>query len=144
MIWGIIIKAVVAVVRFLEFVWDTIRDHEFRALFGVVFAILLIGTLFYHGVEGWRYLDSLYFSVTTLTTVGLGDFTPKTDIGKMFTIGYVLIGIGVLLSLVNLIANHALKSRVGHHSELEFKRTILPDASVFRREKRERKYSYSG
>lgn len=38
--------------------------------------------------------------VVTLATVGYGDFTPKTDAGKLFTVLYVLIGVGILLSFV--------------------------------------------
>ena len=52
-------------------------------------------------------LDSLYFSVTTLTTVGYGDFFPKTDAGKMFTIFYILAGVGILLGFVNAVAIRA-------------------------------------
>lgn len=59
----------------------------------VVILILLIGMVFYHFVEGWRYLDALYFCSTTLGAVGYGDFAPKTDIGKIFTMFYQFIGI---------------------------------------------------
>ncbi len=45
----------------------------------VVIIILIIGGIFYHFMEGWRYLDALYFSSTTLAAVGYGDFFPKTD-----------------------------------------------------------------
>ena len=59
----------------------------------VVILILIIGMIFYHFIEGWRYLDSIYFSSTTLAAVGYGDFFPKTDLGKIFTIFYQFIGI---------------------------------------------------
>jgi voltage-gated potassium channel len=52
----------------------------------------LIGTLFYSLQEGWSLIDAFYFNVTTLTTVGLGDLTPKTPIGKLFTVGYIFRG----------------------------------------------------
>ncbi|MDT2754620.1 potassium channel family protein [Enterococcus pseudoavium] len=65
-----------------------------------VLFILLIGTFFYHNVEGMTYLDALYFSVITLATVGFGDLSPQTAVGKIFTIGYVLIGVGILTALI--------------------------------------------
>lgn len=69
------------------------------------------GTVFYHHVEQLKWLDSVYFSVITLTTVGYGDITPKTDAGKIFTIFYVLIGIGVIAGTANYLLRHALNRR---------------------------------
>lgn len=96
----------VLVLRFLRLIWVAFRDHEFRSLLWVVVILLISGTAFYHGVEKWRILDSLYFSVTTLVTVGFGDFSPKTDLGKVFTIVYIFIGVGVLLGFIDLVAHH--------------------------------------
>jgi len=75
------------------------HEPEFRALIFVTLGVLFLGSVFYHQVEGWRWLDSFYFCFITLATVGYGDFTPKTDAGKLFTIFYILIGIGLLISL---------------------------------------------
>jgi voltage-gated potassium channel len=83
------------------------RDPDARPLYFAAGGLLLIGTIFYSVVEGWRPLDSLYFSVVTLTTVGLGDFTPQTDLGKVFTIFYVLAGISVILAFANAVLQGA-------------------------------------
>jgi len=112
--------------RILKVIAETIRDHEFRTLGLLVVVMLVLGTVFYSEVEGWRYVDSLYFSVTTLTTVGYGDLAPKTDVGKMFTMGYILVGIGVLLSFVNVIAHHALKNRISVRLDSGFSRLKVP------------------
>ncbi len=74
-------------------------------------AALGTGTVFYHHVENLKWLDSIYFSVITLTTVGYGDITPHTDAGKIFTIFYVLIGIGVIAGTANYLLRHALNRR---------------------------------
>lgn len=70
---------------------------------------LLTGTIFYHYAEGLRWLDALYFSVITLTTVGYGDFSPQTDIGKVFTIIYILVGIGIIFSFINAFYEKRMK-----------------------------------
>jgi hypothetical protein len=67
------------------------------------FSVLLFGTLIYHWLEGWSYLDALYFCVISLATVGYGDFTPTTPWGKLFTIFYVINGIGILLTFFDRI-----------------------------------------
>lgn len=99
--------------RFGRSVVLAFKDPEFEALFVLVVVTLASGTLFYHGVEGWGWLDSLYFCVTTLTTVGYGDFTPHTDAGKIFTIVYLFVGIGILLGFINTVAQHAIEDNKG-------------------------------
>jgi hypothetical protein len=81
-----------------------LRDPEFRALFAVLLGTLGLGTYFYHQVEGWDWLDALYFCVITLATIGYGDITPKTPTGKAFTILFVFLGIGLLAAFFSKLA----------------------------------------
>ena len=53
---------------------------EFRPIFALVFATLLVGSIFYRVVEGWHLFDAFYFSVVTLATIGYGDFSPETTL----------------------------------------------------------------
>jgi voltage-gated potassium channel len=86
------------------------RDPNVQPLYVAVAGILTTGTIFYSVVEHWSILDALYFSVTTLTTVGLGDFTPETGLGKAFTIIYVLAGVGLLLAFANAVLQEAMRA----------------------------------
>ncbi|MBI5003479.1 two pore domain potassium channel family protein [Candidatus Kaiserbacteria bacterium] len=95
--------------RFAKSIWRAMKEPEFETLFTLVIIILLSGTLTYHGLEGWNYLDSFYFSVITLMTVGYGDLSPHTDLGKVFTIVYLFVGVGVLLSFIYSIAHHVIE-----------------------------------
>ena len=70
-----------------------------------------VETTFYHLIEKWRYIDSLYFAAATMTTVGYGDITPKTDIGKLFTIVYVFAGVAIALYGLSVIATHFVEVR---------------------------------
>jgi voltage-gated potassium channel len=87
-----------------------LRQPEFRALSLVVILILVFGTVFYHSVEGWNWLDSLYFCVITLATVGYGDLTPVTPYGKVFTIIYILLGVSVLAGFFTQLARNIIES----------------------------------
>jgi voltage-gated potassium channel Kch len=91
---------------FFRTIFSFIQDKQYRDLLFTTIVILGIGSVCYHYLEGWNWLDSIYFSIITLTTIGYGDFSPQTDGGKLFTIFYILIGIGIILSFVNTIYNH--------------------------------------
>ena len=88
-----------------------LRDREYRNLLRVTGLFIVMGTVVYHYLEGWSWIDSLYFSIITLTTIGYGDFSPQTDAGKLFTIGYILLGIGVILGFINTVYLHYKEAR---------------------------------
>lgn len=74
--------------------------HIFRVLLGLTILTLSVGTVFYHFVEGFSWLDAYYFSVVTLATVGYGDLTPHTNFGKLFTTFYIFIGVGIITTFI--------------------------------------------
>jgi voltage-gated potassium channel len=86
-------------------------DAEFRVLVFLVVSILLSGTTFYTFAEGWSVVDAFYFSVTTLTTVGFGDPAPATTLGKLFTVVYIFVGLGIIGGFISVLAKHTLALR---------------------------------
>ena len=85
------------------------RDPETKALPFVAGALVLTGTLFYWRFEDWTVIESLYFCIVTLTTVGYGDFSPTTAGTQIFTIVYILTGFGVLVALLTSVAQAYIK-----------------------------------
>jgi voltage-gated potassium channel len=77
----------------------------------LVFFTLLSGTIFYSLQEGWSLVDALYFSATTLTTVGLGDLAPTTTTGKLFTVVYIFSGLGLIAGFITTIGTETLSRR---------------------------------
>jgi voltage-gated potassium channel len=89
------------------------RDPQFRSLTILVLITLLGGTIFYSLEEGWSVVDAFYFSVTTLTTVGLGDLTPATTFGKLFTVVYIFAGLSIILGFIDVVAKETLRHQTG-------------------------------
>jgi hypothetical protein len=102
LVWTRLVRSVIQGVR---------HDPEFRALFVAAVALLLVGTVFYAVQEDWSVIDALYFSTIVLTTVGLGDLAPTSALSKLFTIGYVLVGIGVILAFVDRLVREQREVR---------------------------------
>jgi len=98
------IAAYLAMIAFFRKIRQGWKDTEFRGMFWSVLGFLFLGTLFYRAIEEWSWIDSFYFTVITLTTVGYGDFSPQTDIGKLFTVIYIIMGLGMLSSFIIKLA----------------------------------------
>ncbi|MDW5596262.1 potassium channel family protein [Conexibacter stalactiti] len=98
----------------LAAVW---RNPETKALPVVAGALVLTGTLFYWRFEDWTIVEALYFSVVTLTTVGFGDLSPTSAGTQLFTVVYILTGLGVLVALLSSVAEQYLSQRAeGRHA----------------------------
>jgi voltage-gated potassium channel len=82
---------------------DILLNPRTRPLVIYVVSIIAVGAAIYHWLEGWSWLDSFYFVVITLTTIGYGDLSPTTPISKLVTIFYGLNGIIILLMFFDAI-----------------------------------------
>ena len=87
-----------------------LQAHVVAAI-STLFFWLGVGTLAYRYIEHWGWIKAFYFSVTTLTTVGMGDLYPTTDFSRLFTAIYILLGVGVVLASVSVIGADLLARR---------------------------------
>jgi voltage-gated potassium channel len=85
------------------------RDPHGRGLALLVVSLFLIGTVFYWIFEPWSLLDSFYFSTMTLATVGFGDFVPTHPGTKLFTVFYVLAGVGILVAFFSELTRRTIE-----------------------------------
>lgn len=90
-----------------------LKEDDAKALFALAIGMLISGMFAYHSIEKLSYMDSLYFSFVTLTTIGYGDFVPVTTLGKVFTMGYATLGIGIgIVSLfIAMVARYYLTDK---------------------------------
>ena len=91
--------------------------YQFWLIGFVAMMVLVLGTVAYHHIEDMRWIDALYFSTITLTTIGYGDITPQTDAGKLFTVFYVLVGVSIIGAFINAILRRAASRRHERHNK---------------------------
>lgn len=71
---------------------------------GVLFSLIVIGTLGYHFIEGWELIDCLYMTIITIATVGFKEVGPLSTGGKIFTMGLIVTSLGSLAYVGTSIA----------------------------------------
>ena len=77
-----------------------------RVLVGsaILLAIVAVGVAGYRVIEGWSFLDALYMTITTITTVGYGEVHPQGTAGRVFTMFLIIGGVGgALYALTGVI-----------------------------------------
>jgi voltage-gated potassium channel len=82
--------------------------------FVVMIFLLASGTIFFHTIEQWTWVDSFYFAGSTITTVGFGDFVPTNDLSKIGLVIYSILAVGLYFYYIAVIVAGIL-----HHVGLE-------------------------
>lgn len=75
-------------------------------------SVIVIGTVGYHFIEGWSYFDSLYMTVITITTVGYREIAPMSEVGQVFTMFMLIIGLGVAFLALSHLSTSFLKGEL--------------------------------
>ena len=78
----------------------------------VLAALTLLGTFGFMLTEQLGFLDALYMAVITLSTVGYQDVAPITTAGRIYTIVFILAGVGTALYAVVNIAQYMIEGRL--------------------------------
>ena len=94
---------------------DLLLDKNSRPIFFYAGFIVVSGAMLYHWLENWTWLDSFYFVIITLTTIGFGDLSPTTPLTKLITVFYAINGVAILLMLldeIRRVRRHQLDERI--------------------------------
>lgn len=105
-----------------RFMWDYTRDLMVSFLrpatfflTGLTFTGMGLGSLVFYLIEDAAntrlnsYLDALYFTVATMTSVGYGDIAPITDAGKVVAIFMMIAGTAIYVSFTAIIATSMIE-----------------------------------
>jgi hypothetical protein len=93
-----------------------LREPESNVLVVAAVATIGVGTVGYMLLERWTFIESLYFCVVTLATVGYGDLHPTTDASRLFTVAYIIAGVGIVIGFITELANQRTIHELGRRS----------------------------
>ena len=80
----------------------------------VVLTVFLVGlgTTGYMVIEDWDFLDSLYMTVITLSTIGYGEVNPISQTGRIFTLVLIVMGVGFFLYVIGNVVQFLVEGRI--------------------------------
>ena len=83
----------------------------------ILFFIVLFGFIFFITEPDVKsYSDGLWWALVTITTVGYGDITPMTSIGRLVASALMFLGLGLIASLTAVISVKFIQNFVDHHT----------------------------
>tara|TARA_Y100001970_G_scaffold138948_1_gene170936 strand:+ start:467 stop:865 length:399 start_codon:yes stop_codon:yes gene_type:complete len=83
----------------------------------ILFFIVLFGFIFFRTEPDVKsFSDGLWWALVTITTVGYGDITPMTSIGRLVASALMFLGLGLIASLTAVISVKFIQSFVDHHT----------------------------
>jgi len=80
--------------------------------FGLIFIVISSGTIGYMVIEGWGFLDALYMTIITITTVGFREIHELSQKGQIFTIILIISGVGTVLYALSNGAKFVLEGEL--------------------------------
>lgn len=94
------------------------KEPSLRILVGLLASLIGGATVFFRYVEGWSWIDSYFFTVVTLSTVGYGNLVPVTAVGKIATTVLIITGLGVFAVAIQRFGIYAIRRQEMkvHHS----------------------------
>ncbi len=86
-------------------------------LAALIFFIFLFGYLFYVSEPDVRnFGDGIWWALVTITTVGYGDITPVTTLGRVVASSLMLLGLGLIATITAIVSAKFIQNFVDHHT----------------------------
>lgn len=73
-------------------------------------AVGMTGVAGFHFIEGWPWFDSVYMVVTTFTTIGYSEVHPLSHAGRVFNIGLILVGVGIVFAIIGTLTQFLIEA----------------------------------
>ena len=103
-----IFRSVSLILKFRKYMDKFLRTNNFNYIIWITLFTLFLGAIGIHFAEGISFGNALWWSFVTISTVGYGDISPGTPIGRIIAGIIMLVGIGFLGMLTGTIATFFL------------------------------------
>jgi len=103
-----VFRSVSLILKFRKYMDKFLRTNNFNYIIWITLFTLFLGAVGIHFSEGISFGNALWWSFVTISTVGYGDISPVTPLGRIIAGTIMLVGIGFLGMLTATIATFFL------------------------------------
>lgn len=118
-------KASILLIKFKNRLDKFFKTNKFNYVVYLTILTILLGAISISLVEKMSFSDALWWSFVTTTTVGYGDISPSTHIGRLIAVVLMLTGIGFLGMLTGTISSFFIQEN--KIEKLTYKESIVED-----------------
>lgn len=90
-----------------------IPSRRFAIILFLIIIVVLGGTVGYHLIEKWSFIESFYMTVITISTVGFAEVSPLSSIGRIFTVILIMTGVVIITTGLSLIFSSVMEGTFG-------------------------------
>jgi len=91
------------------------KNHIVKKIITSLVGLSILSSLYYYLSEGWTIIDSLFFTILTITTVGHPDLAIISTTSKIVTSVVAIIGISLFLTLFGILASYYVESKQNNY-----------------------------
>lgn len=118
-----VFRSVSLILKFRKYMDKFLRTNNFNYIIWITLFTLFLGAVGIHFSEGISFGNALWWSFVTISTVGYGDISPVTPLGRIIAGTIMLVGIGFLGMLTATIATFFLSKS----NNTNYKRQVIED-----------------
>ena len=97
---------------------EFIKTNNFNYTLSIAVSIVFIGSVIMSMVENISLGDAIWWSIVTVTTVGYGDISPVTPMGRIVASILMIMGIGFISSLTSTLSTYFIKRDQKRHEKI--------------------------
>ena len=121
------LRATVYINNFAKKIWKIIRANVFYFVLFITLILIFSSATFMSIFENIGFKDALWWSIVTATTVGYGDISPTTDLGRVVAVVLMLTGITFFGVLTGTISSYFLRKYMEREREESYERQLIYD-----------------
>lgn len=124
-----VLRAAVFLNNFAKKSSKLVKTNNFNYVLLITLVLIFTSAAFFSIVESKDFGDSLWWSFVTATTVGYGDISPTTTLGRIIAVILMLSGVGFMGMLSATIATYFLRDELNDvYVKDGYKKDIIKDA----------------